>query len=292
MTAAVRVSWPVVAARALRTLLVLMRVAAAIRLACLPGRRPGSGERAYSAGARALLRAVRVDLRIRPPAARTDGAALIVANHVSWLDILVLAASEPMVPVAKCEIAAWPVIGPVAGDLGAVFIDRSRLRALPRTVDDMADALREGRSVQVFPEATTRCGTALDPFRRAAFQAAIDARAPVRPVGVFYRDVTGRPTTATAFVGDQTVLSSVVTLLRGGPVTATVAWAEPIAPPVSVRPAADRAILAHAAEQAVAAVLDQQVLTRPRRLTTAGPRNPGHSRPPERPQVPPDPVSP
>ena len=268
-----RVPWPRVAVRAVRTALVLLGVAVMIRLACRPGQPQGHGQRAYSAAARALLWSLRVDLCPDRGGGR-PAAALIVANHVSWLDILVLAASGPMVPVAKAEIGTWPVIGPAARGLGAVFIDRSRLRALPRTVEAMAAALRAGQTVQVFPEATTRCGSALDPFRRAAFQAAIDAGAPVRPVGVSYRDATGRPTTAVAFVGDQTLLGSVLTLLRGGPVTATVAWAEPITLPASGRPAADRAILARAAERAVAAVLDQPILTRPRRLTAAGPREP------------------
>lgn len=280
-----RVAWPLVLLRAARTALVLLAVAVLIRVA---GRRPAdarwSGSWAFSVAGQALLWSLRVRLDVRGAPSRSVGPALVVANHVSWLDIPVLAATAAVVPVAKVEISRWPVIGPAAGRLGAVFIDRSRLRALPQAVSAMADALRSGRSVQVFPEATTRCGTALDPFRRASFQAAVDAGVPVRPVGLAYLDLRGRPTSAAAFVGDQGLLGSVLTLLRGGPVTVVVRWAAPI--PTVARPGAvttsgrdtsatarpgtsadRRARLAREAESSVARLLGQPVLTRPRVMT-------------------------
>lgn len=268
-----RVPVPVVAFRAVRTLLVLIGVAAFVRMACLlPDGSRWSGPRAASVGSRALLWSLRVDLDERPApgTARPLPSGLIVANHVSWLDIPVLAATGSLLPVAKVEIGRWPVIGPVARGLGAVFIDRGHLRGLPGTVAAMADALRAGRCLQVFPEATTRCGTALDPFRRASFQAALDAGVPVLPVALAYRDERGRTTSTAAFVGDQTLVGSVLTLLRGGPVTATVTWAAPIAATSgAVRPGLGRRRLARAAEQSVADLLHQPVLTRPRALTVS-----------------------
>lgn len=265
-----QVPWPFVLFRAGRTLLVLAGVAVLVRVTCLlPAGSRWSGSRALSAGCRALLWSLRVELRDDGPPEPRRG--LIVANHVSWLDIPVLAAGGPLVPVAKVEIAGWPVIGPVARRVGAVFIDRRRLRSLPATVASMAAALRAGACVQVFPEATTRCGTALDPFRRAAFQAALDAAVPVRPVALAYRDRNGRPTSAAAFVGDQTLLASVLTLLRGGPIVAEVRWAATIVGDGRAVSATARARAAAAAQQAVADLLEQPVLARPRTLTVSGP---------------------
>lgn len=265
-----QVRWPVVLLRAGRTLLMLVGVAVLVRLACLlPDGSRWSGPRVLSTGCRALLWSLRVDLRDHGGPGPRRG--LIVANHVSWLDIPVLAATGPLVPVAKTEIAGWPVIGPVARGLGAVFVDRRRLRSLPATVASMASALRAGACVQVFPEATTRCGTALDPFRRAAFQAALDAAVPVRPVALAYRDRSGRPTSAVAFVGDQTLLASVVAMLRGGPIVAEVRWAAPLVGSGPDRSAAARTRTAATAQQAVADLLGQPILVRPRTLTVSGP---------------------
>jgi 1-acyl-sn-glycerol-3-phosphate acyltransferase len=140
--------------------------------------------------------------------AAPDGGLLLVANHVSWLDIPLLAAVRPARMLAKSEIRTWPVAGPLAAR-GALFIDRNRLRALPDTVARIAQALREGTAVAVFPEGSTWCGRAHGTFRRAVFQAALDAGAPVQPVRIRYLLADGTPSTAPAFIGDDTLLASV-----------------------------------------------------------------------------------
>ncbi len=166
---------------------------------------------------RAALRAAGVRLEVsgvtglRPD----DGSgALVVANHVSWIDVLALGAVTPVTMLAKREVADWPVLGPLARRVGTVFVDREGLRSLPGVVDETARALREGALVGVFPEATTWCGAASGDFRRAPFQAAIDARVPVRPVSFALRTPDGRPTTAASFVGDQTLGDSLSRVLR------------------------------------------------------------------------------
>ncbi|GII86821.1 1-acyl-sn-glycerol-3-phosphate acyltransferase [Sphaerisporangium siamense] len=141
------------------------------------------------------------------PGAGTCGA-LLVANHVSWLDPLVVAAITPCRPLAKSDIARWPVLGSLVASGGAIFIDRERLSTLPGTVRDVAGALRAGHDVAVFPEGTTTCGRAMGPFRPAMFQAAIDAGAPVRPVRLRFRDEGSDPATGPAFVGDDTLPAS------------------------------------------------------------------------------------
>jgi len=88
-------------------------------------------------------------------------------------------------------------------------IERDRLRALPQTVARMADTLRAGSTMVVFPEGSTWCGQAQGYFRRAVFQAALDAEVPVQPVRIHYRLAGGAASTAPAFVGSDSLLTSV-----------------------------------------------------------------------------------
>ena len=134
---------------------------------------------------------------------------LLVANHISWLDIPLLAAVRPARMLAKSDIRDWPVAGPPAARGGALFIDRDRLRALPDTVARIADALRRGQAVGVFPEGSTWCGRAQGNFRRAVFQAALDAEVPVQPVRLGYRVVGGPASTAPAFIREDSLPASV-----------------------------------------------------------------------------------
>ncbi len=147
---------------------------------------------------------------------RTAGASgtLVTANHISWLDVIVLLAVEPLGMLAKRETREWPLIGTIADRIGTVYADRERLRLLPGTVTELAGALRSGRSMVVFPEATTWCGTSSGRFRPAMFQAALDAGALVRPVSLRYRLADGRPTTVAAFIGDDTLLASLRRVVR------------------------------------------------------------------------------
>ncbi|GIH80398.1 lysophospholipid acyltransferase family protein [Planobispora longispora] len=186
-----------------------------------------------------------------PPAAAESfpgTAPLIVANHVSWLDPVVLSAALPCRLLAKREIRSWPVIGGLATGAGALFIDRDRLSALPEAVTDVAGALARGHAVTAFPEGTTWCGREMGSFRPAVFQAALDAGAPVRPVAIRYLDAYGAPATGPAFVGDDTLTISIrrVASLRRLTVEVT------LLPPVTAR---DRRTLAWLAESSVASVV-------------------------------------
>ncbi|MEU6001342.1 lysophospholipid acyltransferase family protein [Streptomyces sp. NPDC047197] len=163
---------------------------------------------ALRARARGILGALGVRLDAGPERLTVDGAGrspgtLIVANHISWLDVVSLLAVEPVTVLAKREVGQWPVIGALARRAGSRFIDRDGLRQLPHVVADLASTLRSGRSVLVFPQATTWCSVSGGRFRRATFQAAADAGAPVRPVTIRYYQHGARSTTA-AFLGDET----------------------------------------------------------------------------------------
>lgn len=138
---------------------------------------------------------------------------LVVANHVSWLDIVAILAVDPVGFLAKREVRSWPVVGSLARACGTRFIARQSLRELPAVVSGVADALRAGESVVVFPEGTTWCGGRGGTFRRAVFQAAIDAGAPVRPVTFSYTQA-GQPSTVAAFVGDDALLPSLRRVAR------------------------------------------------------------------------------
>lgn len=195
---------------------------------------------ALRALARTMLALLGVRLVRRGPAPRPG--SLLVANHVSWLDILVLLAVTPVRLVAKGEVGAWPGIGALAGLSGAIFIDRSRPKALPATVAEVTAALRAGRTVAAFPEGTTFCGANQGRFRPALFQAAIDAGAPVVPASICY------DSSAAAFVGDDTLWESVRRVAALRSLTVSVVTAPALRPV----PDADRRILARAAQASLA----------------------------------------
>ena len=133
--------------------------------------------------------------------------ALIVANHISWLDILVLLATAPVVFVAKSEIRSWPVLGWMVALAGTCFIDRSRRSALRSVYAAISQHLHAGQSVAIFPEGTTSDGTGLLPFHTGLFEAAISVGVPVQPIRLVYNRIEA------AFIGDQTLANSVLTVL-------------------------------------------------------------------------------
>jgi 1-acyl-sn-glycerol-3-phosphate acyltransferase len=136
-----------------------------------------------------MLRAAGVRVRLVGVWPEEDGV-LLVANHLPWIDVLALACVANVRVLAKREVGDWPVVGGLARCAGALFLDRAGLRGLPAVI---AAALRSGDCVAVFPEGTTWCGAAAGPFRRAAFQAALNVGAPVRPVAITSRHPDGSP---------------------------------------------------------------------------------------------------
>ncbi|WP_214370062.1 lysophospholipid acyltransferase family protein [Pseudonocardia sp. H11422] len=222
--------------------------------------------RATSTLFRGVLGAAAVQLRVTGAASYGDGPSgvLVVANHLSWIDVLALGAVQPVRMLAKREVRDWPVIGWLARRNGALFVDRSGLRGLPAVIADTAAALRDGAAVGVFPEGTTWCGSASGPFRRAAFQAAIDAGVPVRPVSIALRLPDGRPTTEGAFVGDQTLFDSMLRVLCLPALVCEVTVHREIV----ALPGEDRRALALRAERVVVAVTG----VRPGSAEAASPR--------------------
>ncbi|THA57611.1 1-acyl-sn-glycerol-3-phosphate acyltransferase [Streptomyces sp. A1136] len=224
--------------------LLLLAVLAAPPLRLLPGRPRHALVRAW---ATALLGAlgIRITVHGSPGPA---GGRLVVANHISWVDIPLVAAVLPCRMLAKSEVGAWPVLGRLAARAGTLFIERDRIRALPHTVDTLTRSLLAGDRVTVFPEGSTWCGRAQGPFRRAAFQAALDAGVPVQPVRLAYRlAADGSLAAAPAFVGDDPLTTSLWRIARARGIRAEVRLMPRIPP--GRHP--DRRDLARAAQAAV-----------------------------------------
>ena len=180
--------------------------------------------------ARGFLRVWRIELQVRgtPPA---QGPLLLVANHISWLDILVLHAAGYCRFVAKADVQGWPVIGRMASAAGTLYIARDSRRDALRVVHHMRDALLRGEVVAVFPEGTTSDGITLLPFHANLIQAAISAHAPALPVALQFIDGrNGAMSTAPMYIGDQTLLESVWRTLTTPGLRAVVSYGQAQSP--------------------------------------------------------------
>jgi 1-acyl-sn-glycerol-3-phosphate acyltransferase len=196
-----------------------------------------------------LLRIAGMRLVVHGDERRLDERALVVGNHVSWIDIYVINGWRPTPFVSKAEVRDWPVVGWLAHRLGTVFVQRDKRKDALRTMHEMAARLDAGGVMCMFPEGTTSDGLSLLPFHANLFQAAVSAACPVQPICLLYEDAQGRQTTTPAYIGDISLGESLDMLLRGGPVTAHLFVGEPIAPTI------DRRALAAQARDAVAAGL-------------------------------------
>ena len=153
-------------------------------------------------------------LRLMGIAMRVDGelqagAVLLVANHVSWLDISALHAVVPQARfVSKADIRAWPLLSRLAEAADTLYLERERKRDALRVVHLVAQALSQGQTVAVFPEGTTSDGHALLPFHANLLQAAIATGAPVQPFALRFSDAQAPISAAVEFVGATTLVGS------------------------------------------------------------------------------------
>jgi 1-acyl-sn-glycerol-3-phosphate acyltransferase len=199
---------------------------------------------------------VRVTSVGRPSPARP---LLVTANHVSWLDIPVIASLQPVSFVAKSEVAGWPVFGLFARLQRCIFVDRSRRTATGRAAGEIADRLAAGDCIVLFPEGTSSSGDVVLPFRsaligatRAAIEESGGSRVMVQPLTVVYTRIGGMPIgridrPRVGWYGDMELLAHLWGVATAGGVDATVVWGDP----VEVDETTDRKRLARSLEEVV-----------------------------------------
>jgi len=187
------------------------------------------------------------------------GRRLIVANHVSWLDVLTLGSAEPMTFLAKKEVGAPALGGRLARLQGIIFVDRGRQRCIPAVNSEMARAMVEGEPVVLFAEATTSDGNRILPFRSSHFEAVREAAetgaAAIQPIFLDYSRIGGLPVARRdrplfAWYGDTTFMPHFRRFVTAGPTRCDVHYGSPI--PVSSE--TGRKILARRTEVAVRAL--------------------------------------
>lgn len=157
------------------------------------------------------------------------GAKLIVANHVSWLDIVAINAIEPSRFVSKAEVGRWPIVGPMVTAAGTLYLQRERRRDAMRVVGLMSEALRAGSTLAVFPEGTTGTGHGVMPFHGNLLQSAIDAKVPVQPIALRYSDKLHAISPRAAYVGDTSLLQSLWWVVSSSNLTVSVTILAPLA---------------------------------------------------------------
>jgi 1-acyl-sn-glycerol-3-phosphate acyltransferase len=156
-----------------------------------------------------------------------DGPVLIVANHISWLDIVAIHAARHCRFISKSDIKHWPLIGMLATGAGTIYIERESRRDAMRVVHHMAEQLRAGDVLAVFPEGTTGDGTTVLPFHANLLQAAITVNVPVQPVALRFLDgQTGQTSLLPCYVGDDTLLQSLWRTLRADHIQAVVQFGD------------------------------------------------------------------
>lgn len=178
------------------------------------------------------------------------GGCLIVANHISWLDIFVLNAIRPTRFVAKSEVRGWPVIGWLCKRAGTIFIERAQRQNAAATNKHICLLLEQDICVGLFPEGTSTDGRQVGHFHSSLFQPAIDAGAMLHPIALRYQDKAGRPSAAAAYTGEMTLVQSICRILQCGQFNALVAFN-----PALVAAGENRRVLARTAQESISRAL-------------------------------------
>lgn len=156
---------------------------------------------------------------------------LLVANHVSWVDALIIQAIRPSIFVAKAEVKNWPVVGAIAAACGVIFVKRASASSARQMVDDVAQALYNGYCVAVFPEGTSSEGSDVQLFHANIFEAAIHQDIEVQTLTLRYtHPTTGALCTKAAFIGELGFLESLHQVMSAKGIVAKVYVGEILSP--------------------------------------------------------------
>ena len=161
------------------------------------------------------------------------GPVLIIGNHVSWIDIVLLSAVMPCSFVAKRQVGGWLFFGSLARLQRTVFVDRERRQGTNKSRNEMTERLKQGDIVVLFPEGTSGDGKAVRPFRSSYFGAAEDPSLPVIPVTLAYvtawgLPMSGRERPSYAWYGDMDLAPHLWAALKAGPITVEVIFHQPL----------------------------------------------------------------
>ena len=206
-------------------------------------------ERRWSAG---LMRILHIHVRVQgaAPGLETHNI-MLVANHVSWLDIYLLSSVRPARFVSKSEVRSWPLVGRLAYRVGTFFIDRARRHDTARVNHEMSAALSKGGCVAVFPEGTTSHGDTLLPFHASLLQPAVHSESKIWPAAIRYSHADGTLNRAASYVGEVSFGESLQEILSQPELYADLVFLAPIGAHGKARRE-----LARQAELAIAAALD------------------------------------
>lgn len=163
---------------------------------------------------RRLLAALNVQITTHGNAPQAMAGALVVANHISWLDIHALNSVVPLRFIAKSEIKHWPIFGYLAKSADVLFIDRDNRKDAVRVAHTTASSLAAGDNLCLFPEGTTTDGTQVLPFKSSLIQAALHANATLHPVAIRYPLSNGEINTMMAYAGDTSLKTSLIQILQ------------------------------------------------------------------------------
>ena len=197
---------------------------------------------------RQLLTILNIGIQVEgPQPARGETGCLLVANHISWLDIFVLNAIHPSLFIAKSEVRSWPMIGWLCKRSGTLFIRRGVRQDAAVINHKVSNLLRNGACITLFPEGTSSDGKQVGHFHSALIQPAIDADVRLCPIALRYQDASNELSTAATFTGDTTLIQSIWNILRCSQISALVIFT-----PALLTTKSNRRELARAAQQAIA----------------------------------------
>ncbi len=163
---------------------------------------------------------------IPPP---SEQQTLILANHISWVDIFALNSVSTARFVAKAEVGRWPLIGQLCKGTGTLFIERGNKRSTVHINHEIIAGLEAGQRIAVFPEGTTSDGSSLKPFRSSLLQPAIECQTTIQPVYLRYVDATGNASSAAAYCDDISFGASMWKLLGSKDITVELHYLESMA---------------------------------------------------------------
>jgi 1-acyl-sn-glycerol-3-phosphate acyltransferase len=277
---------PVFLRRFIRISLLLPHLAWGVTLAggIFPLVRPRQRDRIITAWSRQLLGI----LGVRPQVAALPtltGGALLVCNHVSWLDIYLIHAARRVHFVSKAEVRGWPVAGWLAHKSGTLFIERGRRADTARVNAEMRALIQGGAQVAVFPEGTTSDGLGLRRFLPSLLQPAVELNCPTVPAALRYRTLDNAYSAAPAYIDEISLWQSLLQIVSEPGLIAELHFGEPILP------TGHRRDLAAQAEVATARLLgvDPASRTTTPPATDALSRNPAPAAADSEPRIPPDP---